>query len=82
VCCSYCYYGGPGYYDRGYGYYGGGPGIGFSFGKRSWWPRKGARRSGPFDRVWVLRLSDVRSCSQKEQLLARLEAGPGSNEYV
>jgi hypothetical protein len=34
VCRSYCYYGGPGYYDRGYGYYGGGPSIGFSFGKR------------------------------------------------
>ena len=30
------YYGGPGYYDRGYGYYGGGPSIGFSFGTRSW----------------------------------------------
>ncbi len=25
-----------GYYDRGYGYYGGGPSIGFSFGTRSW----------------------------------------------
>lgn len=31
---SYGYYGGPGYYDR--GYYGGGPGIGFSFGTRGW----------------------------------------------
>ncbi|MCS3447311.1 MULTISPECIES: hypothetical protein [Bradyrhizobium] len=29
-------YGGPDYYDRGYGYYGGGPSIGFSFGTRSW----------------------------------------------
>ncbi|WP_439365293.1 hypothetical protein ACNJYD_02880 [Bradyrhizobium sp. DASA03005] len=33
---SYGYYGGPGYYDRGYSYYGGGPSIGFSFGTRSW----------------------------------------------
>ncbi len=33
---SYNSYGGPGYYDRGYGYYGGGPSIGFSFGTRSW----------------------------------------------
>jgi hypothetical protein len=33
---SYGYYGGPGYYDRGYGSYGGGPSIGFSFGTRSW----------------------------------------------
>lgn len=33
---SYGSYGGPGYYDRGYGYYGGGPSIGFSFGTRSW----------------------------------------------
>ncbi|MDI3566922.1 hypothetical protein [Bradyrhizobium sp. Arg816] len=32
---SYGSYGGPGYYDRGYGY-GGGPSIGFSFGTRSW----------------------------------------------
>jgi hypothetical protein len=31
---SYGYYGGPGYYDRGYGY--GGPSIGFSFGTRGW----------------------------------------------
>ena len=30
---SYGYYGGPDYYDRGYG---GGPSIGFSFGTRSW----------------------------------------------
>ncbi|MET3220147.1 hypothetical protein ABIE85_007164 [Bradyrhizobium diazoefficiens] len=28
---SYGYYGGPGYYDRGYG-----PSIGFSFGTRGW----------------------------------------------
>ncbi|QND75175.1 hypothetical protein [Tardiphaga robiniae] len=33
---SYGYYGRPDYYDRGYGYYGGGPSIGFSFGTRSW----------------------------------------------
>lgn len=33
---SYDYYGGPGYYDRGYGYYGSGPSVGFSFGTRSW----------------------------------------------
>ncbi|MGM4902071.1 hypothetical protein AB8B21_22190 [Tardiphaga sp. 866_E4_N2_1] len=32
---SYGYYGRPGY-DRGYGYYGGGPSVGFSFGTRSW----------------------------------------------
>jgi hypothetical protein len=33
---SYGYYGGgPGYYDRGYGY-GGGPSIGFSFGTGGW----------------------------------------------
>ncbi|MCC8954155.1 hypothetical protein H8B02_12030 [Bradyrhizobium sp. Pear77] len=32
---SYGYYGGPGYYERGYGYSGGGPSI-FSFGTRSW----------------------------------------------
>jgi hypothetical protein len=32
---SYGSYGGPGYYDRGYGY-GGGPSVGFSFGTRSW----------------------------------------------
>lgn len=31
---GYGYYGGPGYYDRGYGY--GGPGVGFSFGARGW----------------------------------------------
>jgi hypothetical protein len=31
---SYGYYGGPGYYDRGYGY--GGPSIGCSFGTRGW----------------------------------------------
>ena len=30
------YGGGPGYYDRGYGYYGGGPSIGFSFDTRIW----------------------------------------------
>jgi len=30
---SYGYYGRPGYYDRGYG---GGPGVSFSFGTRSW----------------------------------------------
>ena len=33
---GYRHYGGPGYYDRGSGYYGGGPGIGFSFGSRGW----------------------------------------------
>ncbi|MCP1768417.1 MULTISPECIES: hypothetical protein [Bradyrhizobium] len=33
---SYGSYGGPGYYDRGYGYYGGGPSVGFSFRTRSW----------------------------------------------
>jgi hypothetical protein len=33
---SYGSYGGPGYYDRGYGYYGGGPSVGFSFGTRNW----------------------------------------------
>jgi len=33
---SYGSYGGPGYYDRGYDYYGSGPSIGFSFGTRSW----------------------------------------------
>ncbi|MDT4740285.1 hypothetical protein [Bradyrhizobium sp. WYCCWR 12699] len=33
---GYGYDGGPGYYDRSYGYYGGGPSIGFSFGTRSW----------------------------------------------
>ncbi len=33
---SYGSYGGPGYYDRGYGYYGGGPNIGFSFGTGRW----------------------------------------------
>ncbi|MCP1838838.1 hypothetical protein ACVIHI_008241 [Bradyrhizobium sp. USDA 4524] len=33
---SYGYSSGPGYYDPGYGYYGGGPSIGFSFGTRSW----------------------------------------------
>lgn len=33
---SYDYYDRPGYYDRGYGYYGGGPSIGFSFGTRGW----------------------------------------------
>lgn len=33
---SYEYYGGPGYYDRGYGFYGGGPSIGFSFGTGRW----------------------------------------------
>lgn len=33
---SYGSYGGPGYYDRGYGYYGSGPSVGFSFGTRSW----------------------------------------------
>lgn len=32
---SYGYYGRPSY-DRGYGYYGGGPSIGFSFGSRNW----------------------------------------------
>ncbi|AND92907.1 bll8056 [Bradyrhizobium diazoefficiens USDA 110] len=32
---SYGYYGGPGYYDRGYGY-SSGPSIGFSFGTRGW----------------------------------------------
>ena len=32
---SYNYYGAPGYYTfPGYGYYGGGPGIGFGFGSR------------------------------------------------
>ncbi|MTV19056.1 MULTISPECIES: hypothetical protein [Bradyrhizobium] len=33
---SYGSYGGPAYYDRGYGYYGSGPGVGFSFGARGW----------------------------------------------
>ncbi|MEY9748628.1 hypothetical protein ABIF65_008002 [Bradyrhizobium japonicum] len=33
---SYGSYGGPGYYDRGYGYYGGAPSIGFSFGTGRW----------------------------------------------
>ena len=33
---SYGYYDRPAYYDRGYGYYGGGPSIGFSFGTRGW----------------------------------------------
>ena len=33
---SYGYYGAPGYYDRGYGYSGGGPSIGFSFGTGRW----------------------------------------------
>ncbi len=33
---SYGYYDRPGYYDRGYGYYGGGPSIGFSFGTGGW----------------------------------------------
>ena len=33
---SYGYYGRPNYYDGGYGYYGGGPSIGFSFGSRGW----------------------------------------------
>ncbi|MFQ3454843.1 hypothetical protein QA639_13665 [Bradyrhizobium pachyrhizi] len=31
---SYGSYGGPAYYDRGYGYYDSGPGVGFSFGTR------------------------------------------------
>lgn len=33
---SYGSYGGPGYHDRGDGYYGGGPNIGFSFGTGRW----------------------------------------------
>ncbi len=33
---SYNYYGGPGYAGPGYGYYGGGPSFGFSFGTRGW----------------------------------------------
>lgn len=33
---SYGSYGGQGYYDRGYGYYRGGPSIGFSFGTGRW----------------------------------------------
>jgi len=34
---SYNYYGGPGYYTGpAYGYYGGGPSFGFSFGTRGW----------------------------------------------
>ncbi|QOZ28550.1 hypothetical protein [Bradyrhizobium sp. CCBAU 51753] len=33
---SYGSYGGPAYYGPGYGYYGGGPGVGFSFGARGW----------------------------------------------
>lgn len=34
---SYNYYGGPGYYGGpAYGYYGGGPSFGFSFGTRGW----------------------------------------------
>lgn len=33
---SYGHYGSPGYYDRGYGYYGGDPSIGFSFGTGRW----------------------------------------------
>jgi len=34
---SYNYYGGPGYYGGpAYGYYGGGPSIGFSFGTGRW----------------------------------------------